>query len=184
VGYIERLRNGKKFRVRITDKGCYQIENLSSMIKSAIESSPDTIDLEGMVISGMGEGAYYMSLDGYRKQFKDKLGYDPYPGTLNVKLVDQVYINARRELGKFPSIFIEGFSDKTRTYGWAKCYMAIINNNAIKNAAILFLERTHYDDSMLEVIAPCSIKNSIGVKNGDRISIKVFINNAKKSQIL
>jgi riboflavin kinase len=101
-----------------------------------------------------------------------------------VKLIDQVYINARRELGKFPSIFIEGFSDKTRTYGWAKCYMAIINNNAIKNAAILFLERTHYDDSMLEVIAPCSIKNSIGVQNGDRISIKVFINNAKKSQIL
>jgi riboflavin kinase len=42
VGYIERLRNGKKFRVRITDKGCYQIENLLSMIKSAIESSPDT----------------------------------------------------------------------------------------------------------------------------------------------
>jgi riboflavin kinase len=179
VGYIERLRNGKKFRVRITDKGCYQIENLLSMIKSAIESSPDTIDLEGMVISGMGEGAYYMSLDGYRKQFKDKLGYDPYPGTLNVKLVDQVYINARRELGKFPSIFIEGFSDKTRTYGWAKCYLAIINNNAIKNAAILVLERTHYDDSMLEVIAPCSIKNSIGVQNGDRISIKVYINNAK-----
>jgi riboflavin kinase len=62
--------------------------------------------------------------------------------------------------------------------------MAIINNNAIKNAAILFLERTHYDDSMLEVIAPCSIKNSIGVQNGDRISIKAFINNAKKSQIL
>src|SRR5215210_1695037 len=53
VGYIQRLRNGQKYRVRITDKGCYQIENLLSMIKSAIESSPDTIDLEGMVISGM-----------------------------------------------------------------------------------------------------------------------------------
>jgi CTP-dependent riboflavin kinase len=37
---------------------------------------------------------------------------------------------------------------------------------------------------MLEVIASCSIKNSIGVQNGDRISIKVYINNAKKSQIL
>ena len=181
VGYIERLKYGKKFRVRITDKGFSQIERLSSIIKSAIESIPDTIDLEGIIISGMGEGAYYMSLDGYRKQFKDKLGYDPYPGTLNVKLVDQVYMNARRELGKFPSIFIEGFSDKTRTYGWAKCYLAIINNTAIKNAAILLLERTHYDDSMLEVIAPCSIKNFIGVKNGDRISIRVYINNAKKS---
>jgi riboflavin kinase, archaea type len=179
VGYIERFRNGQKFRVRITDKGFIEIESLLSIIKSAVESVPDTIAFEGNVISGMGEGAYYMSLDGYRKQFKDKLGYSPYPGTLNVKLVDQVYMNARRELGKFPSIFIEGFSDKTRTYGWAKCYLANINNNAIKNAAILVLERTHYDDSMLEVIAPCSIKNSIGVRNGDRISIKVYINNAK-----
>jgi riboflavin kinase, archaea type len=178
-GYIERFRNGQKFRVRITDKGFFEIESILSIINSAIESVPDTIAFEGNVISGMGEGAYYMSLDGYRKQFKDKLGYVPYPGTLNVKLVNQVFRNAKRELSKFPFIFIEGFSDNTRTYGWAKCYLAIINNNAIKNAAILLLERTHYDDSMLEVIAPCSIKQSIGVQNGDPISLKVYINNAK-----
>jgi riboflavin kinase len=182
VGYIERLRKGQKFRVRITDKGFSEIESLLSMIKSAIESGPDTIDFEGKVVSGMGEGAYYMSLDGYRKQFKDKLGYNPYPGTLNVKLIDQVFRNSRRELDKFPPIFIEGFSDNTRTYGWAKCYLAIINNNAIKNAAILLLERTHYDDTMLEVIAPCSIKEAIGVQNGDRISLKVY-NTAKKPQM-
>ena len=184
VGYIQRLRNGQKHLVRITDKGFFEIDNLLSIIKSAIESVPDTIAFKGNIISGMGEGAYYMSLDGYRKQFKDKLGYIPYPGTLNVKLVDQMYKNARRELSNFPSIFIEGFRDNTRTYGWAKCYLAFINNNAIKNAAILLLERTHYDDSMLEVIAPCSIKESLGVKNGDPISLKVYINNAKNSQIL
>jgi riboflavin kinase len=179
VGYVERFRNGQKFRVRITDKGCIEIESLLSIIKSAVESVPDTLAFEGKVISGMGEGAYYMSLDGYRKQFKNKLGYNPYPGTLNVKLVDQVFRNAKRELSKFPSIFIEGFSDNTRTYGWAKCYLAVINNNALMNAAVLLLERTHYDDSMLEVIAPCSIKQSIGVQNGDPISLKVYINNSK-----
>ncbi|HKG31772.1 MAG TPA: DUF120 domain-containing protein [Nitrososphaeraceae archaeon] len=183
VGYIQRLRNGQKYRVRITDKGFFEIDNLLSTIKSAIETGADTIAFKGNIISGMGEGAYYMSLDGYRKQFKDKLGYIPYPGTLNVKLVDQVYRNARRELSNFPSIFIEGFRDSTRTYGWAKCYLAFINNNAIKNAAIILLERTHYDDSMLEVIAPYSIKESLGVQNGDPISLKVYINNAK-SQIL
>jgi riboflavin kinase len=35
------------------------------------------------------------------------------------------------------------------------------------------LERTHYDDSMLEVIAPASIKQAIGIKNGDRIKVRV-----------
>ena len=191
VGYIERFRKGQKFWVRITEKGFFEIESLLTMIKSAIDSRSDTIDFEGNVISGMGEGAYYMSLDGYRKQFKDKLGYNPYPGTLNVKLVDQVFMSTRRELEKLPSIFIEGFSDNTRTYGWAKCYLATIinntikNNNVIKNAAILILERTHYDDSILEVIAPSSIKTTIGVQNGDRIKIKVYVNNnANKHQIL
>lgn len=172
-GYIERIRRGQKFAVRVTDKGHTEIQNLFSSLHAALESSPAAIDFEGSVVSGMGEGAYYMSLEGYRRQFKDKLGYEPYPGTLNVRLVDQLYMNARRELGRHPSIFVDGFSDSTRTYGWVKCYRAIINDGAVDNAAVLVLERTHYDDSMLEVIAPVSIKQATGIKNGDRIKVQV-----------
>lgn len=172
-GYIERIRRGQKFAVRVTDKGHTEIQNLFSSLHAALESSPAAIDFEGSVVSGMGEGAYYMSLEGYRRQFKDKLGYEPYPGTLNVRLVDQLYMNARRELGRHPSIFVDGFSDSTRTYGWVKCYRAIINDGAVDNAAVLVLERTHYDDRMLEVIAPVSIKQATGIKNGDRIKVQV-----------
>ncbi len=172
-GYIERIRRGQKFAVRVTDKGHTEIQNLFSSLHAALEPSPAAIDFEGSVVSGMGEGAYYMSLEGYRRQFKDKLGYEPYPGTLNVRLVDQLYMNARRELGRHPSIFVDGFSDSTRTYGWVKCYRAIINDGAVDNAAVLVLERTHYDDSMLEVIAPVSIKQAAGIKNGDRIKVQV-----------
>jgi riboflavin kinase len=121
----------------------------------------------------MGEGAYYMSLEGYRKQFKEKLGYEPYAGTLNVRLIDQISMNARRDLGKHPSVFINGFSDGTRTYGWVKCYRAVINDGTVNNAAVLVLERTHYDDSMLEVIAPESIKQKTGIKNGDKVKVQV-----------
>ena len=174
-GYIERVKRGQKFAVRVTDKGHSEIQGLFSSMKAALESSPaTTIDFEGSVVSGMGEGAYYMSLDGYRRQFKEKLGYEPYPGTLNVRLTDQIFMNARRELGRHPSIFVEGFSDGTRTYGWVKCYRATIDgSDAVGDAAVLVLERTHYDDSMLEVIAPVSIKNSTGIKNGDRVKVQV-----------
>lgn len=175
AGYIERLRKGQTFRIKITNRGYSEIQSLFSTLKSAIEVTPFTIDLEGIVVSGMGEGAYYMALEGYRKQFKEKLGFEPYPGTLNVKLVDQVFMNTRRDIGKYPSVFIDGFSDDTRTYGWVKCYKAEINKAAINNAAVLVLERTHYDDSMLELIAPISLKESIGIHNGDKISIKVHI---------
>lgn len=172
-GYIERAKKGQKFAVKVTDKGYSEIQTLFSSLRSALESAPSTIDFEGNVVSGMGEGAYYMSLVGYRKQFKEKLGYEPYPGTLNVRLTDQIFMNARRELGKHQSIFIDGFSDGTRTYGWVKCYRAVINGGAVDNAAVLVLERTHYDDSMLEVIAPASIKKAAEIKNGDHIKVQV-----------
>lgn len=179
TGYIERVRRGQKFAVRITDKGYSEIQNLFSSLKSALESAPEAIAFEGSVVSGMGEGAYYMSLEGYRRQFKEKLGYEPYPGTLNVRLTDPLYMNARRDLGRHPSIFIDGFSDGTRTYGWVKCYRAAIiggaGQEAVENAAVLVLERTHYDDSMLEVIAPISIKEATGIKVGDPIRVRVQI---------
>jgi riboflavin kinase, archaea type len=172
-GYIERAKTGQKFAVKVTDKGYLEIQGLFSSLKAALESAPATIDFEGNIVSGMGEGSYYMSLEGYRKQFKEKLGYEPYPGTLNVRLADPIFMNARRELGKHPSIFIDGFSDGTRTYGWVKCYRAVINDGAVNDAAVLVLERTHYDDSMLEVIAPSSIKQAAGIKNGDRVKVQV-----------
>lgn len=173
AGYVERARRGQKFAVRITDKGYTEIQSIFASLKSALESAPAAIDFEGNVVSGMGEGAYYMSLDGYKKQFKEKLSYEPYPGTLNVRLTDQLYMTARRELGRYPSIFLEGFSDGARTYGWVKCYRATINGTI--DAAVLVLERTHYDDSMLEVIAPLSIKDAAGIKNGDRVKVQVRV---------
>src|SRR5919202_6432709 len=172
-GYIERLKKGQKLAVKVTDKGHSKVQNLFLSLRAALESAPTAIEFEGNVVSGMGEGAYYMSLEGYRKQFKEKLGFEPYLGTLNIRLTDQIYMNARLELDKHPSIFINGFSDGIRTYGWVKCYRATINDGAIGNAAVLVLERTHYDDSMLEVIAPISIKRAAGVKNGDRIQVPV-----------
>jgi riboflavin kinase, archaea type len=174
-GYIERLKRGQKFAVKVTDRGFSEIQNLFLSLRAALESAPATIDFEGKVVPGMGEGAYYMSLEGYRKQFREKLGYEPYPGTLNIRLTDQIYMNARLELGKHPSIFVDGFSDGTRTYGWVKCYRATINDGAIVNAAVLVLERTHYDDSMLEVIAPISIKQSAGTRDGDRVKVQVLL---------
>ncbi|NOJ27685.1 MAG: riboflavin kinase [Nitrososphaera sp.] len=174
AGYVERTKRGQKFGLRVTEKGFDEINGLYSSLKSALEQSPPTIDFEGNVVSGMGEGAYYMSLEGYKKQFLQKLGFEPFPGTLNVKLVDPVFMNARREIGRYPSIFIDGFSDGKRTYGWVKCYRASING-VVKNAAVLVLERTHYDDSMLEVIAPMSIKDAAGIKNGDRIKVQVIV---------
>ena len=176
MGCVVRIRTGHSTRIKITDKGYLQVSNFYNKLRSAIESyGGEAITLEGRVVSGMGEGAYYMSLEGYCKQFRQKLGYTPFPGTLNIELSDPVSIRSRRDLSTYPSVLIDGFSDKLRTYGWVKCYPVEINNELVKNAALLVLERTHYDDNTIEIIAPISIKESAKIKNGDYISVTAHI---------
>jgi riboflavin kinase len=172
-GYVHRVRKGQGFRVKVTEKGYEQMSKLFTALKSALDSAPDHLEFNGTAISGMGEGAYYMSMIGYKKQFMKKLGFEPYPGTLNIKLSEQVYVDAKRALDKYPAIFIDGFNDGKRTYGWVKCYPANINNKV--DGALLILERTHHDDSVIEVIAPVKIKDSANIGDGDKVKVTVKI---------
>jgi riboflavin kinase len=170
-GYLHRVRKGQGFRVKVTEKGYEEISKLLLTLKAALDSAPNQLEFQGTAVSGMGEGAFYMSMAGYKNQFVEKLGYTPFPGTLNIKLEDQVYVNAKKELDRYPSIFIDGFSDGKRTYGWAKCYNAVINDKV--NGALLIIERTHHGDSVIEVIAPVKIKDIVKIKDGDRVNIKI-----------
>lgn len=172
-GYIERIRNGQKFSVRITPKGHAEIVKIATILKSSLESTPSYIEFMGNIISGMGEGAYYMSMKGYTKQFKSKLGYIPFPGTLNVKLKDKKFVEAKHELDIHDGIMIDGFSDGKRTYGWVKCYPAKINNTV--DGMLITLERTHYDDSIVELISHTNIKKTAKLSKGSQISIRVPI---------
>lgn len=169
LGYIERVKSGKGFKVRVTEEGYDELNKLSMILKNALEGIRE-LEFKGVITKGMGEGAYYISLEGYRKQFIEKLGFDPYPGTLNIRLIDEAYKNAKSVLKMQPSIFIEGFSDGKRTYGWVKCYRAKIDSI---DGAVLILERTHHDDSILEVIAPVKIVEKINADYGSVITVKV-----------
>lgn len=172
-GYVERLRSGRKISVRITTKGHTEMTRIFSILKSSLETSPSYLEFKGTVISGMGEGAYYMSMKGYTKQFQSKLGYVPFSGTLNVKLKDKEFIEAKRSLDAYPGIMINGFSDEKRTYGWVKCYPAKVNN--LVEVAVITLERTHYDDSIIELISRINIKKAAKISTGAHISVKVPI---------
>ena len=172
-GYVERIRSGQRVSVRITTKGHTEMARISTILKSSLESSPSYIEFKGTIVSGMGEGAYYMSMKGYEKQFKSKLGYIPFPGTLNVKLKDKEFIEAKRTLDTHSGIMINGFSDGKRTYGWVKCYPSKINNSI--DAALITLERTHHDDSVIELISKENIKKTTKLSTGSQISIRVPI---------
>ena len=71
-GYLHRVRKGQGFRVKVTDKGYEQMSKLFLAIKTALDSAPNQLEFQGIAISGMGEGAYYMSIAGYKNQFVKK----------------------------------------------------------------------------------------------------------------
>jgi riboflavin kinase len=172
-GFIERIMSGRHISVKLTQKGYDQITDLFNLIKSSLESVPSAIELRGTLISGMGEGAYYMSLKGYTKQFKNKIGYVPFPGTLNVQLDKKEYIEAVRQLNNFEGAKIDGFSDEKRTYGWVRCYGCVLDGKV--DGHLILLERTHHDYSVVEVISKIDIRKKLGLKNGDLVAIKIPI---------
>ncbi len=191
---IERVKNKKKFGMKLTVTGFEILQNIYNLLKVSMEESHIRPALfKGKIVTGMGEGAYYMSLEGYKKQFLHRLGYEPFPGTLNVKIEDKNYINSRKDLINYPSIYINGFKNADRTFGWVRCYPATISQEPkfsregiksqpvriLNEVHILLLERTHHDNSLIEVIGPTNLKESSNFKNGDNIVIKIkeYINN-------
>lgn len=183
--YVERVKKGHGYLIRVTDEGFSTVKRMSEFLYMALNSSPGNVHFSGTLVSGMGEGKYYMSLEGYRKQFEKKIGYIPFPGTLNIRIVDALSLENREKIESFRYYFVDGFSDSKRTYGWVKCYPVIINGNEKIRSDLLILERTHHDNNMLEIIAPVNIKKVLNLKNGDnvKVTLKTSDNKAESNII-
>jgi riboflavin kinase len=171
--FVERIISGRNTSVKITPKGFSEIAKLSATLQKSLDSFTSHVELKGTLVSGMGEGAYYMSLKGYTKQFMSKIGYVPFPGTLNVKLDKKMYQEAIKQFEPLDGIMIEGFSDGKRTYGWVKCFPAKINQSI--NCQLIILERTHHDESIIELISEICIRKSGKLEDGSKVTIKVSI---------
>jgi len=142
-----------------------------------------TVELHGSVTSGMGEGRHYISLSGYMRQFTEKLGYEPFLGTLNVELNEES-IRERGRLSSFEPVTIEGWEDEDRTYGPAYCYPASVaagtaddgettEVDRYEDAHVITPERTHHGDDQLELIAPDKLREQLDLDDGAHLTIHV-----------
>jgi len=173
-GWIKRTITREGSLIRITELGDSQLRAVRSALNSIFEKKrPMSIILEGVVFSGLGEGAYYVTRKPYREQFIRKLGFDPYPGTLNLKILSEYDAQLRRELEARPGIEIPGFKNENRTYGPVKCFPARINGK--ERGAVILALRTHYDSSVIEIIAPRPLRNALKLKDGNKVKVEVFL---------
>jgi len=172
-GWIQRTITPEGSLIKIDDKGTRELQKLYSNLRFLIEAAyPPSVTLEGTVFTGLGEGAYYISKEHYRKQFIEKLGFDPYPGTLNLKLTTDYDLKTHTELEAYPAIEIQGFKNEDRTFGLVKCYPATIGNK-VKGALISAL-RGHYDSSVVEIIAPVCLRKHLNLKDGHKVKVEIL----------
>jgi len=122
--------------------------------------------LEGIVVAGLGEGAFFMSLDHYKKEIKEKLGFDAFPGTLNIE-TDKESIDSLKKLNP---IIISGFKKGDKTFGGVNCYNAKIDD--IDGSIIVPHINKHKED-IIEFISSVHVKSKLNIKDGDKVKIKL-----------
>ena len=122
------------------------------------------MDIEGTVTSGQGKGAYFMSLPVYKTQFEETLNFDPYPGTLNIK-ISQSEIDNIREIPEDKLKIVKG----KENFGDVLLVQATLNDKI--NGAIVFPKKTTHGENILEFITSKNLKEAFGIKDGDFVKI-------------
>ena len=121
----------------------------------------------GIVTRGIGEGSIFMSMKHYKSEIKKQLGFDAYPGTLNLNINEEQLTLLKKSI----PIRIKAYEENNKTYGGASCYKAEINN--IKGAIIIPDINKHKKD-IIEFIAPVNLKSELKIKDGDKIKIELI----------
>jgi len=168
-GMIRRERATKGETIRITSKGMQELSKMYLTLQTVIEQPKRELILEGEVFSGLGEGAYYVSQSGYMRQFEEKLGFSPFPGTLNVRLKKK-HLRDRSLIDSIGCVEIEGFRNGARGFGPVKCYQVLVNGEDM--ACVVTALRSHYGEDVIEILAPVNLREKLKLKDGDTVRIR------------
>ena len=122
--------------------------------------------MDGVVTSGLGEGAFFMSLGYYKEEIRKKLGIDAYPGTLNLK-VNKKQLDSLKQL---TPIIIPSYKENNAKFGGVKCYKAEINGIG---GFIIIPDINKHKKNIIEFITPEHIKSKLKIKDGDKIKIEL-----------
>jgi riboflavin kinase len=118
---------------------------------------------KGIVRTGLKEGGYYLSLPFYRATLESKLGFMPYPGTLNLELPRE-WMWARafiRERGER----VEGKGE----LGGLSLYRGKLRQIPV---GLLVPDRTAHEN-VVEVVAEKNLRQVLGLSDGEEVWVEI-----------
>ena len=126
--------------------------------------------ITGKIVSGAGEGAFFTRIDWVQQQCNEKLGFKPYPGTLNLEIsaedlpiIESLDRKTGIELISPDPKFCNG---KAFPVSLGKISAAIIRPEEKVRA---------HPKSIIEIIAPLNIKKTLNVIDGDIVTVVLTI---------
>ncbi len=166
-GFLERSLGGRKQSLTLKASGLDLLRREYHDLRRLFEG-PARLRFTGSVVSGLGEGRYYLAQPGYTVQFAERLGYTPYPGTLNIQPgpPDLLRVSAVKD---WKGLRIDGFSAAGRTFGGATCHAARLGG---RPGHLITPDRTHHTD-VVEFIAPEYLRERLSLKDGDPVDVEL-----------
>jgi CTP-dependent riboflavin kinase len=136
------------------------------------EAQYDYIIIKGRIVEGLKEACLFTELPWAKEQFIEKLGIDPYPGTLNLKLLDDSDVEKYQLIAERNGIEIIPAGPE---YCSAKCFPVLIGDKEEIKGALVIPLIPDYEKGKLEIISSVRLKDTLSLKINDVVSIKVFL---------
>ena len=109
-----------------------------------------------------------MSLAWVRSGVHRSLGFEPYPGTLNVRLADPDMLSRWRKVSKQRALLLT--PPPPETCGGRLVSITLPQGVA---AAVIVPDVTRYDDDVLEVISAVHLRSALGLEDGAVLELTV-----------
>ena len=123
--------------------------------------------MKGRTFSGEGTGTDFVNLPWAKEQFKRKLKFNPYPGTLNLRISSKTAIEELKDTTR--GIKIEapkGFYD-------GRCFKATIMEKV--RGAVVVPDVPNYPSDVLEVIAPVNLREELRLRDGIEVILTIWL---------
>lgn len=126
-------------------------------------------DFDGVVTSGLGEGARFTALDWVGAAFVHRLGFVAWPGTLNLRMSGAAWRRWRRDLPHERGLRI----DPPPGFCAATCFAVTLDERV--RAAAVFPDVPGYPDDKLELVAPVALREVLALHDGARVHVRVHL---------
>ena len=132
-----------------------------------------SLKLKGVVTSGVGRGAKFINMSEYKKIFASLGMPNPFPGTLNVIIVNGLLYKEIVNICR-PRLYVSKVEAGTKVFGGVIIWEGTLSKNQ-KEVPVLILRPllSKHKENILEIISPLYLREYFNLRDGDYVNLYI-----------